>query len=212
MKVLFATTNPAKIKAYATRLEERGYEIVTLKDLEITTDVEETGKSPVENAIIKAKAYHEISKLPTIALDDALFLENVPENLQPKTNVRRVNGKRLNDEEMIEHYTGLVNQYGKAGKLSGYFQKGIAIATDEKIESFETKSTRCFSNTRCDKVNEGYPLASIQWIEELNKYKAELTKGEEDNIMAQEQKEILGFIESKTDKLKAPKIDVKKKI
>ena len=105
MKVLFATTNPAKIKAYATRLEERGYEIVTLKDLEITTDVEETGKSPVENAIIKAKAYHEISKLPTIALDDALFLENVPENLQPKTNVRRVNGKRLNDEEMIEHYT-----------------------------------------------------------------------------------------------------------
>lgn len=199
MKILFATTNPAKVKAYASKLEEKGYQIVTLKDLDISIDVEETGKTPVENAIIKASAYHEISKLPTIALDDALFLENVPKNLQPGTNVRRVNGKRLTDEEMINHYTNLVNKYGENGKLNGYFQKGIAIVTDEKTESFETKSTRCFSNTRCKKVNEGYPLASIQWIEELNKYKAELTKAEETDIMAKEQKEILDFIESKID-------------
>lgn len=212
MKILFATTNPAKVKRYVPLLEKKGYEVVTLKDLNIETDVEENGNTPRENAIIKAKTYQKISKLPTIAVDDALFLENVPDTLQPKTNVRRVNGKRLNDEEMLKHYTNLVKEYGKQGKLNGYFLKGIAIATDEKIESFETKSTRCFSNTRCDKVNEGYPLASIQWIEELNKYKAELTKEEEDNIMAQEQKEILGFIESKIDKLKAPKIDVKKKI
>lgn len=38
MKILFATTNPAKIKTYASRLTERGYEIVTLKDLKIDMD------------------------------------------------------------------------------------------------------------------------------------------------------------------------------
>ena len=203
MKILFATTNPAKIKRYAPLLEKQGHEVVTLKDLNITTDIEETGKTPIENAIVKAKAYHEISNLPTIALDDALYLENVPNNLQPKTNVRRVNGKRLNDEEMITYYTSLVNRYGKDGKLHGYFQKGIAIVTDEKTESFQTKSTRCFSSTRCDKVNEGYPLASIQWIDELNKYKAELTEAEDDKIMAEEQKEIVKFIESKINNLKS---------
>lgn len=94
MKILFATTNSAKIKAYAKRIEERGYEVVTLKYLDINTNIEETGKSPVENAIIKAKAYHEMSSLPTIALDDdALFLENIPEKFQQGTNVRRVNEK-----------------------------------------------------------------------------------------------------------------------
>ena len=203
MKILFATTNPAKVKRYVPLLEKKGYEVVTLKDLNIETDVEENGNTPRENAIIKAKTYQKISKLPTIAVDDALFLENVPDTLQPKTNVRRVNGKRLNDEEMLKHYTNLVKEYGKQGKLNGYFLKGIAIATDKKVESFETKSNRCFSSTRCKKVNEGYPLASIQWIQELNKYKAELTNEEEESIMSEENKEILQFIESKIETLES---------
>ena len=35
MKVLFATTNPAKIKKYASQLKERGIEVLTIKDLKI---------------------------------------------------------------------------------------------------------------------------------------------------------------------------------
>ena len=197
MRILFATTNPAKVKTYASRLIEKGYEIVTLKDLKIDIDVEETGTTPLENAIIKAKEYHKISNLPTIAMDEGLYLDNVPENLQPGTHVRRVNGKKLTDEEMITHYTNLVNQYGINSKLTGYFQKGIAIVTDNKIDTFEIKAPRCFSNTRCETITIGYPLASIQWMEELNKYKAELTKEEENKLMSKEQKEILDFIESK---------------
>ena len=43
MQILFATTNQAKIKNYAEKLKEKGYEIVTLKDLNITNDIEATG-------------------------------------------------------------------------------------------------------------------------------------------------------------------------
>lgn len=75
-----------------------------------------------------------------IIIDDALFLENIPEKFQPRTNVRRVNGKRLTNEEMIEYYKDLVNKYGEKGNLYGYFQKGIAIVTDDIVKSFETKS------------------------------------------------------------------------
>ena len=197
MKILFATTNPAKVKTYASRLIEKGYEIVTLKDLKIDIDVEENGTPPLENAIIKAKEYHKISNLPTIAMDEGLYLDGVPENLQPGTHVRRVNGKKLTDEEMITHYINLVNQYGINGKLTGYFQKGVAILNDNQIDTIEIKAPRCFSNTRCETITIGYPLASIQWMEELNKYKAELTKEEENKLMSKEQKEILDFIESK---------------
>ena len=35
MKVLFATTNPAKVKKYKKTLEEKGIELLTLKDLDI---------------------------------------------------------------------------------------------------------------------------------------------------------------------------------
>ena len=105
MKYLFATANKAKIRRYGKRLIENGIEIVTLNDLNIDSiDIDENGKNSTENAIIKATAYYKESNIPTIAMDDGLFLYNVPEKIQPGTHVRRVNGKRLNDKEMIEHY------------------------------------------------------------------------------------------------------------
>ncbi len=55
MKVLFATTNPAKIKKYAEKLKERNIEVLTIKDLGINLKPEETGKNAIENAYIKAK-------------------------------------------------------------------------------------------------------------------------------------------------------------
>ena len=49
-------------------------------------------------------------------MDDALYLENVPEEKQPGLYVRRVEGKELDDEEMIEHYTKLVKNTEKTEK------------------------------------------------------------------------------------------------
>lgn len=94
-------------------------------------------------------------------MDEGLYLDNIPENLQPGTHVRRVNDKKLTDEKMITHYINLVNQYGKEGRLNGYFQKGVVILRDNTLDTFEIKAPRCFFNTRCETIIEGYPLASI---------------------------------------------------
>ena len=102
MKVLFATTNPAKIKRYVKKLEDKGIEVLTLKDLELNLKVEENGKNAIENAYIKAKAYYEATGIVSIGLDNNLFIEELPEEKQPGTHVRRVNGKELTDEEKIE--------------------------------------------------------------------------------------------------------------
>ncbi len=194
MKYLLATTNKAKIRYYGTKLREHGIEIVTLKDLNIECDVDETGKNPIENAIIKASAYHKISGMPTIALDEGLFLESVPDNIQPGTHVRRVNGKRLNDIEMIKYYIDLVNKYGENGTLKGYFLKGVAIVNQNNTYTFEYKANRCFTNKQSKIIDEGYPLASIQIISSLNKFKSELTEEEEKSTMDVEQKDIFEFI------------------
>ena len=39
-KVLFATTNPAKVKKYKEALEEKGIELITIKDIGIKLDIE----------------------------------------------------------------------------------------------------------------------------------------------------------------------------
>lgn len=194
MKILLATTNKAKIRRYGLKLKSSGIEIVTLSDLGINYDVDEDGIDPIENAIIKAEAYYKLSGVTTIAIDDGLYLENVPDNIQPATNVRRVNGKRLSDEEMIKYYTNIVNKYGNKGKLNGYFLKGIAIATEKDVFTFDYKVRRQFRNKSSKVINEGYPLASLQFIEEFNKFKSELTREEEDYITIKEEQLIFDFI------------------
>lgn len=194
MKYLLATTNKAKIKRYGGKLVENGIDFVTLKDLKIELDIDENGNNPTENAIIKAKAYNAATNMPTIAIDDALFLDNVPDEVQPGTHVRRVNGKRLNDKEMVEHYISLVNQYGKNGELTGYFKKAVAIINENDIFTFEHKTNRKFSNKQSNMINEGYPLSSIQIVEQFGKFKSEITKEEEEQILKTEQNEICNFI------------------
>ena len=137
MKVLFATTNPAKVNKYKEALEQKGIELITLKDLDVKLTIVESGKNAIENAYIKAKTYYDATKIPTIGMDNNLFIEDLPKEKQPGTYVRRVNGKELNDEEMIEHYTNLVKQYGVDGKLKCKWVYGLAVINEKGAELVE---------------------------------------------------------------------------
>lgn len=194
MKILFATTNPSKLKRYSKKIKERGIDLVTLKDLNIDIDVEETGDSALENAIIKAEAYYKLSGMPTIAIDESLTFDNVPQNLQPGTCVRRVNGKRLNDKEMLDYYIDLVNKYGTNGKLNGSFTKAVAVHINEQNYTFILKTKEVFTNQISKTVTPGYPLSAITYISELNKFKSELIKEESEILDKLENDKITNFI------------------
>ena len=177
MKVLFATTNPAKVKKYKKALEEKGIELLTLKDLNINIKVEETGKNAIENAYIKAKTYYEVAHMPTIGMDNNLFIEELSEEEQPGTHVRRINGKELTDEEMIEHYTNLVKKHGE--KLTAKWVYGMVIYNGKETKKHTwSKSNFYFVDKPCEKRNPGYPLDSISIVPEFNKYLVELTEEE----------------------------------
>lgn len=180
MKVLFATTNPAKIKKYREELEKRDIEVITIKDLGINLHVEENGKNAIENAYIKAKAYYDATKITTIGMDNNLFIEGLPDEKQPGTHVRRINGKELNDEEMIEHYTNLVKQYG--GKLTAKWVYGMVIYNGHESKKYTwDKSEFYFVDKPCEKRNPGYPLDSISILPKYNKYFVELTEEDKRN-------------------------------
>ena len=177
MKVLFATTNPAKVNKYKKALEDKGIELITIKDLEVNLPINENGKNAIENAYIKAKTYYEATKISTIGMDNNLFIENLPEEKQPGTYVRRINGKELNDEEMIEHYTNLVKEAGE--KLMAKWVYGMVVCSDKGTAEFSwTKEHFYFVDTPSEKRNPGYPLDSISIIPEFNKYLVDLTEEE----------------------------------
>ena len=177
MKVLFATSNPAKVKRYKELLKDNGIELITLNDIDIDLDVEESGKNALENAHIKAKAYFDKLNIPTIGMDNSLFIEDINEDEQPGTHVRRVGGKTITDDEMIEHYTSLVKKYGD--KLVAKWVYGMVIYTEKGIFEYTwNKDDFYFVSKPCSLRNPGYPLDSIAVVPEYNKYLVELTEAD----------------------------------
>ena len=170
MKVLFATTNPAKVKKYYEKLKDKGIELLTIKDLDINLNVEETGKDAIENAYIKAKAYYDVAKMPTIGMDNNLFIEELSEEEQPGTHVRRINGKELTDNEMIEYYMNLARKHG--GKLTAKWVYGMVIYNGIEAKEY-TWNTKEFYllDKKCRELNPGYPLDSISIKKEENNLK-----------------------------------------
>lgn len=195
MEVLFATSNPAKVKVYADKLEQNGIELKTLLDLKIPDNVEENGKNSIENAIIKAKGYYEVVKVPTIGMDNSLFIEGIAEEDQPGTHVRRVHGKRLSDKEMIEYYTGLVKKYGKALKAKWVY--GMAIYDGKETKTYTwSKGDFYFVKDPSPILNEGYPLDSISVLPDTGKYFVDLTREEKDAYKKKDSKDsdVIKFI------------------
>ena len=175
MKVLFATKNPAKVKKYKDELEKNGIKLITANDIEKDINVDESGKNCVENAYIKAKTYYEETGIVSIGMDNTLFIEELPEEKQPGTHVRRVNGKELSDDEMIEYYTSLVSEYG--GKVTAKWVYGMVVYGENICEKFTWNKDEFFMVDKISEIrNPGYPLDSISIDKYVNKYFVELTK------------------------------------
>ena len=193
-KVLFATGNETKAQRFSKGLKEKGIEVITLKDMNENIEIEENGKDAIENAILKARAYSKILNIPVFAMDDNLYIEGIPEEKQPGMYVRRVNGKRLSDEEMIEHYSNLAKEFGIDGKLTCRWVYGIAVINHGKESTYTwSKEDFYIVDKPSNKINPGYPLNSISINKKINKYFTDIT--EEDKAkLKEDESNVVEFI------------------
>ena len=189
-KILFATENESKAKRFKSGLLEKNIEIITINDIDKKIDVEENGN----NAIIKARAYANICDIPVLAMDDNLYIDNIPDDKQPGMFVRRVNGKRLSDEEMIKYYSNLASTYGVDGKLTCRWVYGIAVICNG-VEKTYTWSKEDFYivDKPSDKINPGYPLNTISINKNLNKYFTDITEDDKKYIK-EDERDVIEFI------------------
>lgn len=74
-KIVFATTNEGKVKEIKEILEGFPVEVVSMKEMNITTDVEENGTTFEENSLIKAREISKLTGLPALADDSGLEVD-----------------------------------------------------------------------------------------------------------------------------------------
>ena len=123
MKFVLATHNPGKLREMSAILAELGVEVVSPKDLGITVDVEETGDTFAENAMLKAKAICAASGLPAIADDSGLCVDAL--NGGPGVYSARYGGEGLDDRG---RYMLLLNNLRGQTTRAAHFSCAIACA------------------------------------------------------------------------------------
>jgi XTP/dITP diphosphohydrolase len=73
--ILIATSNPGKVMAFRRLLQSLPVHLVTPAELGLKLDVEETGTTFVDNALIKARAYRDGSGCHALADDSGLCVD-----------------------------------------------------------------------------------------------------------------------------------------
>lgn len=202
MKVLLGTTNPSKVKRFSDLLKGYDIEFITLRDIEVTEEPEETGTTPEENAIMKAEFYGQYFDI-VICNDSGLYFEELDfeDSRQPGLNIRTpMNMDRLPDEEMIDYYSKLIAELG--GKVAAYYLDGIAVYNHGAISSFmdNVAAQKTGAFYMIDKVSpkrfEGWPLDSLSINKETGKYFVEgsVDDSKENIIKDQYEKNIIDFL------------------
>ena len=72
LQLLIATTSAGKLREWQALLGDLPLDLVSLRELGISFDVDETGSTFAQNAVLKVEAYGRASGLLTLAEDSGL--------------------------------------------------------------------------------------------------------------------------------------------
>ncbi len=178
MKVLVATKNQGKAREIKEFLGI-GFELVSLADFPDAPDVEETGDTFEQNALLKARTYFEWSGLPSVADDGGLEIDFL--NGEPGVKSRRWPGYEATDEELIEMALKKLEGIPKERRTARL--RTVSLYYDGKQPLIRTASVEGYiTEDYCGRCEKGYPFRSIFWIPKFNKLYQDLTHEEHEEI------------------------------
>ena len=131
MKFVIATNNQKKLKELQKILVDFGVEAVSLAQAGVTTDVEETGTTFEENAVLKAENAMKVTGLPAVADDSGLVVAAL--SGEPGIYSARYGGDACKDDtERLELL--LKNMEGKTDRRAFFVSAVACVFPDgEKI-------------------------------------------------------------------------------
>jgi XTP/dITP diphosphohydrolase len=122
-KFVLATHNPGKLAEMKAILSGLGVEVISPAEAGVSVDVEETGATFAENAMLKAKAVCAAAGLPAIADDSGLCVNAL--NGGPGVYSARYGGEGLDDRGRCML---LLNSMRGQGTRAAHFSCAVACA------------------------------------------------------------------------------------
>ena len=176
MKLAIATNNAHKLSEIRAILGDSFEQLLSLKDLGIDVDVEETGTTLEENALLKARTICKLCKLPTLADDTGLMVDAL--DGAPGVYSARYAGEAHNDAN--NRALLLKNLEGKTSRRA-HFSTVIAICYPNGY--FFTANGRVEGSIlHEERGSEGFGYDSLFYSDELGKTFAQATPEEKNSV------------------------------
>lgn len=165
-KLLLATKNPGKIKEFSRLLKD--FSVLSLRDLNIENDVDEDGKTFIENSQKKARFYAELSGLPSLSDDGGLEIDAL--NGEPGVRSRRWLGYEATDEELGVHLEKVIKTLPEDRRAARFVTVvSFALPTGE-VWSERGEVVGFLKKDPNIKLIPGYPFRSYFYLPEINKF------------------------------------------
>ena len=176
MKLAIATNNAHKLQEIRAILSGQFDELLSLKDLGIDVDVEETGTTLEENALLKARTIQAICHIPTLADDTGLMVDAL--GGAPGVYSARYAGEEHND---ASNRALLLKNLQNEQNRNAHFATVIAIVYPNG--DFITSKGRVEGKIlREERGNEGFGYDSLFYSYELKKTFAEASQEEKKSV------------------------------
>jgi non-canonical purine NTP pyrophosphatase, rdgB/HAM1 family len=177
-KIVFATTNEGKVKEIKEILGDFPIEVVSMKEMGITADIEENGTTFEENSLIKARVLAKLTGLPALADDSGLEVDYL--NGEPGIYSARYLG-RDTDYDYKNNYIIDKLSGAKGEDRSARFVCVISLVLPDGREFVERGVVEGLIGYE-QKGENGFGYDPIFYLPEYGKTSAELPPWEKNNI------------------------------
>lgn len=174
MKIVIATFNEGKFREFKDLFSNSSFEILSLKVF-TTQDIDETGRSYEENAMIKAQKASELSNYPSLGDDSGLEVKLLNNN--PGLFSARYSGKNATDEtnikKLLKETKNLENTKAKFVSTLAFYdpQKELELFSFGELEGEiikEKKGDKGFGYDPIFKIkNSSQTLAEVSFKERM---------------------------------------------
>ncbi|MFC1287824.1 XTP/dITP diphosphatase [Bacillus paralicheniformis] len=177
-EVIIATKNEGKVREFKAMLEPRGYGVKSLLDIGYTPEIEETGQTFEENAVIKAETISKETGKIVIADDSGLSVDYLGGS--PGVYSARYAGEEKNDlanlKKLLKELEGVEKE-----DRSARFRCALALCTpgqetktvEGSVEGYITEEPR---------GTNGFGYDPVFLVKDKDQTMAELSSGEKNKI------------------------------
>ena len=175
--IVLATQNRDKREELQEALSEFTVKILSLNDFPFIEEIEEVGKTLLENSMIKAKTVHNLTQLPVIADDTGLEVEAL--NGAPGIYSARYAGEDVTYEDNVNKLLAemenipLENRKAQFRTVISFVDKDRELWTEGRIKGIIGESA---------KGKNGFGYDPVFFVPELEKTFSELSIGEKNRI------------------------------